>query len=121
MPKLTRGGITEPVTQHLMRILNRLSGNYIVIMAYREYAFGTNGTIKLSETEMAFAETKTPNVHIYIGQETTKVDPEHITFYEEGMAVLKTEMQKINTTFSPRSPYVGIALHHIDSLRVLKP
>ncbi|BCM93765.1 hypothetical protein IAD21_05656 [Abditibacteriota bacterium] len=115
-------GITKPVTFHLMDILNTLPTTYVAIMAYRDKALGVNGTVEISRGEVAYATKSTPNVKVWIGQETLDVkgDPPSITFWQEGENALNAALGQIQGAYQDKPVVAGLAIHHWGSYRILK-
>ena len=56
---VTWGGTNKPAAYHLLDILNTVPNGYIAIMAYREKAEGTNGTIAISNGEVEYSRKET--------------------------------------------------------------
>ena len=116
-------GTAKPVGFHLMDMLNTLPSSYVVIMAYRDHALGTNGTVDISKAEVDYATKSAPNVKVWIGQETLDVtgDPPSITFFQEGENALEQALGQIQNAYKDVPVVAGLAIHHWDSYRDLKP
>ena len=94
--------------------------DYISVMAYREAAHtftdpaGTHeGIIEVSEHEVLAAN----NSHkpCVIGVETADVEPEWITFYEEGNEYMEEQLAIVQAYFESEPSFGGIAIHHFQS------
>ncbi|MEK7066368.1 MAG: hypothetical protein AAB965_02225, partial [Patescibacteria group bacterium] len=80
-PFISYNGKTTDTFSHLLDILNRKSGNTILIMAYRNFFEGNNGTRQISEYEVKQASFGNNTTNIIVAQETGNVDPSYVTFY----------------------------------------
>jgi hypothetical protein len=114
-------GANKPATFQALDTLETLPRAYVALMAYRDKADGTGGTIAVVRDEINYAAQYAPNVKIVVGQETgaVKGDPPSITFYEEGEGALETALAQINAAYSASPVYGGVAIHHLDSYRDL--
>ncbi len=106
---------SKPVGYHLLDILDKAPGGYVVLMDYRNHAEGTDGSIDNATALIDYISKNTNNVKIVIGQETTKVSPAKITFYDTNKTYFKQETAKIVEAFSSYSAFGGIAIHHLKS------
>lgn len=115
-------GVTKTPAFHLIDLLKTLPSGEVVLMAYRDKATGSNGTIEISRGEIEYAEKNAPNVKVWIGQETLDVtgDPPSITFYQEGENALENALGKIGAAYAKTPSFGGVAIHHWDSYRDLK-
>jgi hypothetical protein len=105
----------KPTVYHMFDILNRIEDSYIVIMDYRNYAQGTDGSIENAKNEMDYASRYTPNVKVVIGQETTQVAPAKITFHGLSKEVFYREVAKILNVYGTDHVFGGMAVHHLES------
>jgi len=110
-------GKKQPAVFHVMEILSSLPQSYIAIMAYRDHASGSNGSIEVSQTEMDYAAAHTPKVGIWVGLETGKVEPASITFYGKTNADLEKAITEVNAAFHSCPNFRGAAIHHWASYR----
>lgn len=103
------------IAYHVFDILNRTSGGYAVLMDYRNYAAGKDGSIENAQNEIEYIFQNSPNIKIIIGQETTKVSPSKITFYDTSKQYFKGEVAKIINVYAQYPEFAGIAIHHLQS------
>jgi hypothetical protein len=108
-------GQKKPIAYHILDLLNHSDHNYVVLMDYRNYADGTDGSIANALNEFEYAEKNAKKVKIVIGQETSKVEPKKITFYDTSKSKFFTEAKKIYESFSMFNTFGGIAIHHLPS------
>lgn len=112
-------GIKKSGTFHLMDILNGINSGYIAIMAYRDKAEGSNGSIGITQGEADYATKSAPNVRVWVGQETLDVkgDPPSITFWQEGEGELNKALDQIKEHYKNTPAVAGAAIHHYESYR----
>lgn len=110
---------TQPTVFQVLDILSQVPDSYIAIMAYRDHADGSNGSIGVSQTEMDYANAHTPKVGIWIGLETGDVQPASITFYGKTNAVLERVIGEVNDAFKSSASYRGVTIHHWRSYQEL--
>jgi hypothetical protein len=110
---VTWQGKTGPILYHLADRLSQLPRSNLVVMAYRNASLGNDGTIAHSRTEIDYARFKASGLKIIIGQETTNVQPEKISFFVKSMPEFSHEAQTIAQTFAPSGAYGGIAINDL--------
>ena len=115
-------GQTKPVAFHLLDILKTVPQSYVVMMAYRDKALGTNGTVDIISKEVDYAAKNTPKVKVWVGQETLDVtgDPPSITFFQEGENAMEYALGQIQIAYKTQPIVAGIAIHHWESYRTMK-
>jgi hypothetical protein len=111
-PLITVGGVTAYPYDQVLRYLNQLPRGRILLMAYRNFAVGPNGTINLSNDEIHLADSGTTKV--IVGQETGPVTPSYVTFYGMTQADLSTQTGYVSQTFSGDVSFGGIAIDYLD-------
>ena len=105
---------TQPLNQHVQDIADR-----VVIMDYRDFAEGNDGIIDHAQDEMDYAQSIAKEV--VIGVETNDVEPEKVTFFEEGETVMENELALVEQHFQTNSAFRGFAIHDYLGYRVLAP
>ena len=113
---VTRAGRTRPASEWITDAVGR-----VVVMDYRDSAesMGFGGMISLAEDEVAYATTTgTP---IVLAAETGDVAPEYVTFREEGLAAMRTELAAVRAHFATSASFAGLAIHDERALRDLPP
>lgn len=112
--KFSRGSVLE----HLLKILERRKGSKVIIMSYRNYSQGPDGTIEISQDEMNQAKDK--STKIIIAQETGNFPPPNITFYGKTKARYERELALVYKAFEKDINFGGIAVHYINTFLELK-
>ncbi|MBN2389645.1 MAG: hypothetical protein JXR84_02900 [Anaerolineae bacterium] len=105
---------TKPLNQHVQDIVDR-----VALMDYRDFAEGADGLIVHAENEMEYAQSITKA--LVIGVETNDLDPEKITFFEEGEAVMESELALVAQYYQTNSAFYGFAIHDYVGYRRLAP
>lgn len=109
---LQRGGATRPLSEWLADGTARLT-----LMDYVDHA---KGIIDGAAAEIAYGEKI--GKEVVIGVETIAgLDPESVTFAEEGESAMETALSLTKGAYGARSSYFGIAIHHYASYPTLKP
>ena len=101
----------------LEHVLERVDG--IVVMAYRDHADGSDGILRhtLNEVVAGAALGK----RVVIGVQTDDDELDKLTFYEEGGGAMERELDAVVRALSGGPGFGGIAIHHFDSYRHLRP
>ena len=101
----------SPASYHLLDIADK-----IVIMDYRNFAEGQNGSILLVKNEIAYADRI--GKKIYIGQETGRnLTPAYISFANTSVDYMEKEIKKLVTEYIAHPSFSGIAIHYYMSYR----
>lgn len=107
-----RGRVLPP-SHHLLDVTD-----YVTVLAYRNYADGTEGVIQLSQREVDYAQQI--GKQVVIGQETqADLFPAYITYGGTSAGYFWGELAKLVRMFHGRPSFWGIAVHHYESFRSL--
>lgn len=106
--------------KHLLNILDKRPDSSVIIMSYRNFADGSDGTIGISKNEMQTAKNGGYDTKIIIAQETGDVPPPYITFYSTPKKYFEEQTGKINTAFNSYSNFGGLAVHYVNAFLALK-
>lgn len=94
--------------------------NEVVIMAYRDSAYGDNGIIKIVQKNMDIA--KKYNTKLIIGVETGESgEGNNITFFEEGHKYMMDELKQVSDYYKSSKNFGGFAIHYVDSWMNMRP
>ncbi|MBI3614984.1 MAG: hypothetical protein HY211_00530 [Candidatus Omnitrophica bacterium] len=106
-------GTIKPPSHHILDIAES-----ITVLAYRNAAEGSDGTIQLVSLEMDYADRIGKKV--FIGQETQKdLFPPYVTFGGTSCAVMEREIRKVFKAVGRRPSFGGFAIHHYESYQRL--
>ena len=103
---------------HLLNILEQRPGSKIVVMAYRNFALGDNGSIDISKQEVG-ASSKY-QTKVVVAQETGEAPSPSVTFHDTSRAYYDEQTNIIDKTFSKEKAYAGLATHYINAFLTLK-
>lgn len=103
-----KGNLAEWAIQHM---------DGITLMSYRDSA---PMLIEIVKQEMAFGIKH--NTPVTVGVETMKsYEGNHVSFFEEGEAYMNQQLDIVKNYYSGHSSFGGIAIHHVDSWKTMKP
>ena len=109
---VTYNGDMRALNQHVQDIVDR-----ITIMDYRDFAQGDDGIIYHAQNEISYAEGISKDVTI--GVETNDVEPEKVTFFEEGENVMESELALVEQQYQTSIAFSGFAIHDFAGYRAL--
>ncbi len=116
-PNVTYAGKSDCTFNHLLTILDKSPNSTISIMAYRNFAEGDNGVLKLVQEELKQAQGKATK--IVVAQETGDVDPAYVTYFGTDKTYMYGEFAKIVNAIGAMSSFGGMAVHYIDPFTAL--
>jgi Fe-S-cluster formation regulator IscX/YfhJ len=112
-PEINFNGVKRVVLSHMIELLKE-SNAALVLMSYRNYAEGNNGTIDISKRAFKISDDKKSNVKIYIGMETVENEVKNITFYGMDDIKLYESVVSIQEEFGDNPVFSGFAIHTLD-------
>ena len=119
-PKFSYNGKKESAFKHLLNILEKKENSSIIIMSYRNFAEGDDGSIEVSNNEMQTAKKGKYDTKIIIAQETGDFPPPYITFHNTSKKYFDNELKKINNAFDDHPSFGGIAVHYVNAFLALR-
>lgn len=91
----------------------------VVVMAYRDAAFGNNGIINIVSKELILG--KRYNTNVTVAVETQKSDEgDYVSFYEEGATCMYKELDKVSSAYKSNLSFSGFAIHNLISWMNIK-
>ncbi len=117
-PAITYNGTTQHTFNHLLSILDRRAGSTIILMSYRNFSEGNNGTIQISQVEVTQANGHATKV--IVGQETGNVDPAYVTYYGLTKAYYLEQVGIVQNAFKTNTGFGGIAVHYVEPFLELR-
>lgn len=118
-PAFSYGGVTTYAYNHLLRILEKKPGSMILLMSYRDFFSGSNGTQEISQVEIKEATDGHYSTQVIVAQETGNVDPTYVTFYGSTKTTVLNMLSTISSFFGGYANYGGTAVHYMDSFLVM--
>jgi len=80
--------------------------DYVAIMDYNE-----KSSVIINDARNEINNASALNKKVWIGVETKKVSPETVSFYEEGVLFMETELAKVLNVYAENPVFSGIAIH----------
>lgn len=117
-PSFSYNGKTGYAIDHLLSILDRRAGSTIIVMSYRNFSKGSDGSIDISTDEISSANKH--RTKIIVAQETGDVEPAYITFHNTNKKYFNKQKNELGAAFSLDKSYGGIAIHYINAFIELK-
>jgi hypothetical protein len=108
-------GRTKPTVFHLIDMLKELPDAYVVIMSYRNFTSGPDGSIAHAQSEFLYANSVRAKSGLVVGQEFGKVEPAKVTFYGLGPTAFKKASEEIAGAFGRFPQFRGIAVNDMES------
>ena len=106
-------GRIKPASYHVLDTVDS-----VTVLAYRNFALGSDGTIVLVQKEIDYADQIGKKV--VVGQETQDgLFPAYVTFGGGPCSEMMREMKKVETVYGRRAGFGGFAIHHYESYRKL--
>lgn len=120
VPLITYMGSKDSVFKHLLNILDRQDGNSIILMSYRNFADGKDGSIDISKNELNTARRGFYNTKIIVAQETGNFLPRYITFYGKSRDYFSGQTALVTDAFKSNLNFGGLAVHYANTMSLLK-
>jgi len=117
-PSFTYLGQSGFAVDHLLTLLNRRSGSKIVIMSYRNFSKGDDGSLQISQDEINKANKS--KTKVVIAQETGDVKPPYVTFHNTTKSYLLKQVSTIEKTLAKEKSFGGVAIHYANAFLDLK-
>lgn len=114
-PSFEYKGKKDFAFKHLLRILEERKGSAIIIMSYRNFAEGRDGSIDISKNEMRTARSGRYSTDIILAQETGYVPEPYVTFYNTSKGYFVEEVGKLRSAFSSHRNFAGLAIHYANA------
>ena len=111
---VTHNNAMKTLNRHVQDVVDR-----ITIMDYRDFAHGDDGIVHHALNEIGYAEVISKGVTI--GVETNDVEPEKVTFFEEGETVMESELALVAQQYQTSPAFNGFAIHDFLGYVALAP
>lgn len=119
-PKFSYAGREDYAFKHLLEILEKKPGSEVIIMSYRNFTYGQDGSLYISRNEMETARQGGFKTNIILAQETGDVPPGYITFYGTSKERLRQETEKLREAFGSNPTFAGMAIHYANAFLSLE-
>jgi hypothetical protein len=120
VPEVTFGDTENPPSKaaafHLIDMLRQLPEAYVVVMAYRNFTAGPDGSIEHVDREFDYARRADVNAAcgIVVGQEFTRVTPKKLSFWWTGRAAFRQAAGELTGAYGGLPQFRGISVNDID-------
>lgn len=110
------GTLARPAAFHLFDMLVDLPDAYVVVLSYRNFTGGLDGSIAHAQDEFIYARDHDAQFGIVVGQEFTNVRPEKVTFWCRGRAAFRQAAAEITDFFGDDYPqFRGLSVNDMDA------
>ncbi len=113
-PAFSYGGKNAYTIDHLLSVLEQKPGSKIIVMAYRNFTKGDDGSIDVSRDEISRADGY--QTKIIVAQETGDVLPPYVTFHNTPKSYYEKQLTNIHDAFIQDKSYGGVATHYVNAL-----
>ncbi|MFZ3020156.1 MAG: hypothetical protein WA051_01385 [Minisyncoccia bacterium] len=119
-PRITYNNKNKYPFEHLLDILDRQAGSSLILMSYRNFSKGKDGSIEISQNEIDIASRGNHSTKIIVAQEISKINPEFVSFYSKPKSYFLEQVGLIQNTFNAERNFGGMAIHYIEPLFGMK-
>jgi hypothetical protein len=118
---VTFNGATRPAARHLVDMLRNLPGAYLVIMSYRNFTGGDDGSIAHARNELWYAHKIKARCGLLVGQQYGLVSPAYITFNGHRRRTFGRAAAQITAAFAHYPQFRGLSVDDVDSYMAARP
>jgi hypothetical protein len=108
-------GTTAPAAFHVFDMLGDLPDAYVVVMSYRWFTGGPDGSIAHTDGEFRYASSIGARCGIVVGQEFAEDDPATTTFHGLGRDVFKQAARELTDAFGRYPQFRGLSVDDLES------
>lgn len=112
-PKIYYAGENLYPFEQILRVLDKRVGSGIIIMDYRNYTNGPDGSIDIARDEIFTANKYKTKVILAV--ETGEIEPSFVTFFNHKKSYFDAQLDGLTRAFKQNSSFGGIAIHYINS------
>jgi hypothetical protein len=100
-------------------MLCALPDAYVLIMAYRNFTSGPDGSIEHVRSEFDYASQVGAACGIVVGQEFGQVYPEKVSFWWAGRAAFRQAAEEIAAEYGQRPQFRGISVNDMNAYQAV--
>ena len=108
-------GATKPAAFHLVDMLQDLANAYVVVMAYRNFTAGEDGSISHLRSEFDYLSSVGARCGLVVGQEYTEQEPPEVTFHGLGRGVFRAAAGEIAAAYGHLAQFGGLSVNDVDA------
>ena len=116
---VTFNGATKAAAFHIIDMIKDLRRAYLVVMSYRNFAKGIDGSIFHARKEFVYASLKRAKCGLVIGQQFTDVEPPKITFHGRSRRAFDNAAEQIVRAFGHVAQFRGLSIDDLDAYMAL--
>ncbi len=108
-------GATKPAAFHLVDQLADLAHAYVVVMAYRNFTAGEDGSISHLRSEFDYLSSVGAKCGLVVGQEYTEEEPPEVTFHGLSRGVFRAAAAEIAAAYGQLAQFGGLSVNDVDA------
>ncbi len=107
-------GATRPAVHHLIDLVKDLGRAYLVVMSYRNFAKGADGSIDHARNELSYARSVGARCGLVVGQQFGDVQPPKVTFHRHDRRDFMRAAGQIGRAFGRFPQFRGLSVDDVD-------
>jgi hypothetical protein len=107
-------GATKPAIHHVIDLVKDLRRAYLVVMSYRNFARGADGSIAHARNEFRYARSVGAVCGLVVGQQFGDVQPPKVTFHGRDRADFENAAEQIVRAFRHFPQFRGLSVDDVD-------
>jgi hypothetical protein len=119
-PAVAFEGKTKPAAFHLIDMLRALPDAYVLVMAYRNFTSGPDGSIAHVRSEFDYARQAEAACGIVVGQEFAAVSPEKLSFWWVGRAAFRQAALEIADAYGGYPQFRGLSVNDMNAYQAAR-
>jgi hypothetical protein len=112
-------GATKPAIHHVIDLLEDHRRAYLVVMSYRNFAHGADGSVAHARDEFAYARSVGAECGLVVGQQFADVQPPEVTFHGLDRGDFERAAERIVEAFGRSPRFRGLAVDDLDGYRAV--
>jgi hypothetical protein len=113
-PKVLLNGRSDYTFNHMVRLLDTLPKSSLIIMAYRNFTDGDDGSIALSQAEVDYASSHATHISLIVAQEMGPEEPSYVSFYGSSKNAVRKAVETIFSHYQSSRAFQGIGIHYLN-------
>jgi len=114
-------GASKPVAWHIIDMVRSLRRAYLVVMSYRNFTDGPDGSIAHARSELEYARSIRARCGLVVGQQYGDVEPPYITFHGYSRRVFRKAADAITEAFRRYPQFRGLSVDDLDGYMAASP
>ena len=119
-PSFAYAGKTKHAFTHLLDALQKKPGSALIIMAYRDFVEGSNGSYEISAAEVKEASLGGYSSSVIVALETGNVSPAYVTYFGSAKQKVLDASDSLRSAFGGQAAFGGVSIHYLDTYLKLK-